>query len=120
MTQTLGTWGGNFYVSPGLGFVYNDKLTSYGTDPNSYGARLPYARHGSTLAPTIVFKGSGASKRPWFAVGAAGNAWINSAVYQALVGRATSGLGRSGRSSCRVSSPGSAPESAGRGGVAKR
>ncbi|MEP7382508.1 MAG: gamma-glutamyltransferase [Gemmatimonadota bacterium] len=93
VTQTLGTWGGNFYVSPGLGFVYNDKLTSYGTDPTAYGARLPYARHGSTLAPTIVFRGSGASKRPWFAVGAAGNAWINSAVYQVVVAMSDFGLG---------------------------
>lgn len=82
VTQTLGTWGGNFYVTPGLGFIYNDKLTSYGTDPSAYGSRLPFARHGSTLAPTIVMRGN----RPVFAVGAAGNAWITSAVYQTLIG----------------------------------
>ena len=29
VTQTLGTWGGSFYVTPGLGFLYNDKLNSY-------------------------------------------------------------------------------------------
>lgn len=81
-TQTLGTWGGNFYVSPGLGFLYNDKLTSYGTDPDEYGARLPNARHGSTLAPTIVFR----DQRPILAVGAAGNAWITSAVYAIVSG----------------------------------
>jgi gamma-glutamyltranspeptidase len=92
VTQTLGTWGGNFYVSPGLGFIYNDKLTSYGTDPSQYGARLPYARHGSTLAPTIVFQGTGASRRPVLAVGAAGNAWITSAVYETLVGVLDFGL----------------------------
>lgn len=92
VTQTLGTWGGNFYVSPGLGFLYNDKLTSYGTDPNGYGARLPYARHGSTLAPTIVFSGAGSARRPILAVGAAGNAWITSAVYQTLVGVVDFGL----------------------------
>lgn len=85
-TQTLGTWGGGFYVSPGLGFLYNDKLTSYGNDPNSYGARLPFARHGSTLAPTIVFEGTGKSMRATMALGAAGNAWITSAVYQVLAG----------------------------------
>jgi gamma-glutamyltranspeptidase len=85
-TQTLGTWGGNFYVTPGLGFLYNDKLGSYGTDPTAYGARLPFARHGSTLAPTIVFEGTGRSARPAMALGAAGNAWITSAVYQTLVG----------------------------------
>ena len=88
VTQTLGTWGGNFYVTPGLGFLYNDKLTSYGTDPAAYGARLPFARHGSTLAPTIVLKG----KRPVLAVGAAGNAWIASAVYETILGVLDFGL----------------------------
>jgi len=88
VTQTLGTWGGNFYVAPGLGFLSNDKLTSYGTDPNAFGSRLPFARHGSTLAPTIAFKG----KKPVFAVGAAGNAWITSAVYQALIGALDFGM----------------------------
>jgi len=92
VTQTLGTWGGNFYVSPGLGFLYNDKLTSYGTDPNAFGARLPYARHGSTIAPTIVMQGTGSGRRPILAVGAAGNAWINAAVYQTLVGVVDFGL----------------------------
>ena len=82
VTQTLGTWGGNFYVSPGLGFLYNDKLTSYPTDPNGYGARLPFARHGSILTPTIVMK----DRKPVFVVGAAGNAWISSAVFAAIVG----------------------------------
>jgi gamma-glutamyltranspeptidase len=87
VTQTLGTWGGNFYVTPGLGFIYNDKLASYTTDPSAYGARLPFARHGSTIAPTIVFRGGGRDKpRPVAAVGAAGNAWITSAVYETLIG----------------------------------
>lgn len=85
-TQTLGTWGGNFYVSPGLGFLYNDKLGSYGSDPDEYGARLPNARHGSTLAPTIVFRGEGSAQRPVLAAAAAGNAWITSALYSAVIG----------------------------------
>lgn len=92
VTQTLGTWGGNFYVTPGLGFLYNDKLTSYGTDPTAYGARLPNARHGSTLAPTIVYRGTDGDRTPRLAVGAAGNAWITSAVYQAIVGVIDFGL----------------------------
>jgi len=82
VTQTLGTWGGNFYVTPGLGFLSNDKLTSYGTDPAQYGSRLPFARHGSTIAPTVAYK----KGKPFAAVGAAGNAWITSAVYQTLLG----------------------------------
>ncbi len=93
VTQTLGTWGGNFYVSPGLGFLYNDKLGSYGSDPTMYGARLPYARHGSTIAPTVAFTGTGANRRAAFAVGAAGNAWITSAVYQTVIGLIDQKLG---------------------------
>ncbi len=85
-TQTLGTWGGNFYVSPGLGFLYNDKLGSYGSDPDEYGARLPNARHGSSLAPTIAFRGEGSARRPVLATGAAGNQWITSAVYSTVTG----------------------------------
>ena len=86
VTQTLGTWGGNFYVTPGLGFLYNDKVTSYGSDSASFGSRAPYARNGSTLAPTIVFQGTGAKLRPVLAVGAAGNSWITSAVYSIVEG----------------------------------
>jgi gamma-glutamyltranspeptidase len=93
VTQTLGTWGGNFYVTPGLGFLYNDKLNSYGRDPAGFGARLPNARHGSTIAPTLVFRGTGATKRPLLATGAAGNAWITSAVYQIVTGVIDHGLG---------------------------
>jgi gamma-glutamyltranspeptidase len=93
VTQTLGTWGGNFYVTPELGFLYNDKLRSYGSDPDSYGARLPYARHGTSIAPTLVFKGTGDEQRPLLAVGAAGNAWITSAVYQVVTGILDGDLG---------------------------
>jgi gamma-glutamyltranspeptidase len=86
VTQTLGTWGGSFYVTPGLGFLYNDKLTSYSSDADAFGSRAPYARNGSTIAPTIVFRGEGSKLRPVLAVGAAGNSWITSAVYTIVTG----------------------------------
>jgi gamma-glutamyltranspeptidase/glutathione hydrolase len=87
-TQTLGTWGGNFYVTPGLGFLYNDKLTSFGGNADTYGSRLPVSRGGSTITPTIVMQGSGKSLHPVMAFGAAGNEWITPAVYQVFVGMA--------------------------------
>jgi gamma-glutamyltranspeptidase len=86
VTQTLGTWGGNFYVTPGLGFLYNDKYTSYRSDPDAYGTRLPYARNTTVISPTIVYDGAGPRARPLAALGAAGNAWITSAVYAMVVG----------------------------------
>lgn len=92
VTQTLGTWGGNFYVTPGLGFLYNDKMRSHGTDPERYNARIPYARTGTVIAPTLVFRGTAGDRVPLMAVGAAGNAWITSAVYQSVVGVIDDGL----------------------------
>src|ERR1019366_5592551 len=89
VTQTLGTWGGNFYFTPGLVFPSNDKLTSYGTDPTQYGSRLAFARHGSTITQTIVFKG----KKLVFALGAAGKNWITSPVFETLFGALDYGMG---------------------------
>ncbi|MEI6740997.1 MAG: gamma-glutamyltransferase, partial [Gemmatimonadaceae bacterium] len=113
-TQTLGTWGGNFYVTPGLGFLSNDKLTSYGTDPTQYGSRLPFARHGSTLAPTIAYRNG----KPFAAVSAAGNAWITSAVYESLLGLLDGNLGPQQALELPrfLPSGGGAPLAAGRGG----
>lgn len=91
-TQTLGTWGGNFYITPGLGFLYNDKLTPFAGDPNAYGARLPFSRGGSTITPTIVMEGRGKALHSVMAFGAAGNEWITPAVYQVFVGMADDGL----------------------------
>ena len=92
VTQTLGTWGGNFYVTPGVGFLYNDKLRSYGSNPSGYGARLPYARNGTSISPTLVFRGTGDDQEPFLAVGAAGNAWIGAAVYSVITGMIDGGL----------------------------
>ena len=92
VTQTLGTWGGNFHVTPGLGFLYNDKLRSYGGNPDAVNSRRPGARTTTIITPTIVFRGSGPARRAWFGVGAAGNAWISAAVYQAVAGIVDHGL----------------------------
>ncbi len=93
VTQTLGTWGGNFYVSPGLGFLYNDKFTMPRAGRGGFGGSAPLARVGTVIAPSIVFDGIGVKKRPLLAVGAAGNAWITSAVYETVVGVLDLGLG---------------------------
>ncbi len=92
VTQTLGTWGGNFYVTPGLGFPYNDKLRSYGSNPDRYNARIPFARNVTSISPALVFRGTGGDREPLMAVGAAGNAWITSAVYQVITGVIDDGL----------------------------
>lgn len=93
VTQTLGTWGGNFYVTPGLGFIYNDKLRSYSSNPKRYNARIPFARNVTSISPTMIFKGTTDEQTPFVALGAAGNAWITSAVYQMTTGIIDEGLG---------------------------
>jgi gamma-glutamyltranspeptidase len=53
-TQTLSTWGGNYYVSKGLGFLYNDHFRG-GRGGTGYGSMLPLMRSSSTSVPTMLF-----------------------------------------------------------------
>jgi gamma-glutamyltranspeptidase len=91
VTQTLSTWGGNFYVSKGLGFLYNNHLRSSRTTPG-YGQMLPLTRSGSTNAPTLLFAEEGAAKVPRLAVSAAGNAWITASIYSIIANVVDGGM----------------------------
>jgi gamma-glutamyltranspeptidase len=86
VTQTLSTWGGTFYVSEGLGFLYNNHLRfSPGGAPGRF---LPLARSSSTSVPTLVFRKSDDSSVPGvsrLATAAAGNAWITASVYEIIL-----------------------------------
>ncbi len=84
VTQTLSTWGGNFYVSKGLGFLYNNHLRSSRVTRGAYGQLLPLSRSSSTSTPTLVFREANGVQTPRLAVGAAGNAWIVSSVYSII------------------------------------
>jgi gamma-glutamyltranspeptidase len=84
LTQTLSTWGGNFYVSKGLGFLYNNHLRSSRVTRGAYGQLLPLSRSSSTSTPTLVFREANGVQTPRLAVGAAGNAWIVSSVYSII------------------------------------
>lgn len=89
VTQTLSTWGGNFYVSKGLGFLYNDHFRG-GRGGTGYGSMLPLMRSSSTSVPTLVFAPDG---RPRLAAGAAGNAWIPASVYGIILNIVDGGMG---------------------------
>ncbi|HEU4926148.1 MAG TPA: gamma-glutamyltransferase, partial [Vicinamibacterales bacterium] len=86
VTQTLSTWGGTFYVSNGLGFLYNNHLRfNAGTAPGRF---LPLARSSSTSAPTLLFRktaGTAGPGAPALAVAAAGNNWIPASVYNIVL-----------------------------------
>jgi gamma-glutamyltranspeptidase/glutathione hydrolase len=92
VTQTLSTWGGTFYVSEGLGFLYNNHLRFRVDAPP--GRFLPLARSSSTSVPTLVFRqqpgpGPGA---PLLSVAAAGNDWIPTSVYNIILNVVDAGM----------------------------
>jgi gamma-glutamyltranspeptidase len=83
ITQTLSTWGGTFYVSKGLGFLYNNHLRSSRITPG-YGSLVPLMRSSTASVPTLVFQKTATGEIPRIAVGAAGNAWIPVSVYNII------------------------------------
>jgi gamma-glutamyltranspeptidase len=99
-TQTLSTWGGNYYVSKGLGFLYNDHFRGGGGRGGGFGSTVPLMRSSSTSVPTLVFAPSTdatgaygvAGFSPRLAVGAAGNAWIPASVYNIILNVVDGGL----------------------------
>ena len=98
-TQTLSTWGGNYYVSKGLGFIYNDHFRG-GAGRGGFGSMLPLMRTSTTSVPTLVFapaaETTGGYGIPGFvprlAVGCAGNAWIPASVYSIILNVIDGGL----------------------------
>ena len=93
ITQTLSTWGGTFYVSKGLGFLYNNHLRSSRTTPGAYGSMVPLMRSSTASVPTLVFQKSASGDVPRLAVGCAGNAWIPVSVYNIILGVIDGNLG---------------------------
>jgi gamma-glutamyltranspeptidase/glutathione hydrolase len=94
ITQTLSTWGGTFYVSKGLGFLYNNHLRSSRTTPGAYGSLVPLMRSSTASVPTLVFETRpDGTEIPRLAVGCAGNAWIPVSVYTIITGVIDGGLG---------------------------
>jgi gamma-glutamyltranspeptidase/glutathione hydrolase len=93
LTQTLSTWGGAFYVSDGLGFLYNNHLRFGGG--GAPGRFLPLARSSSTSVPTLIFgdnRSADSPGTPRLAVAAAGNAWIPASVYSIILNVIDSGM----------------------------
>jgi gamma-glutamyltranspeptidase len=87
VTQTLSTWGGTFYVSKGLGFLYNNHLRSNRLTAGAYGSLVPLMRSSTASVPTLVFERNAAGVEvPRLAVGCAGNAWIPLTVYTIITG----------------------------------
>jgi gamma-glutamyltranspeptidase len=91
-TQTLSTWGGGFYVSKDLGFLYND---------HGRGAGQVHTRSSSTTVPTMLFAPAAEASDnaygipgfvPKMASGCAGNSWIPASVYNIILNVIDSGM----------------------------
>jgi gamma-glutamyltranspeptidase len=82
VTQTLSTWGGSFYATRGLGFLYNNHLRSNRTTPGVYGQLMPWTRSNTANLPVLAFRShDGPLMTPAFAVASAGNAWIPASTF---------------------------------------
>ena len=93
VTQTLSTWGGSFYVSPGLGFLYNNHLRMARARRGAPGALTARARSSSANASTILCREIDGRLVPRLALGAAGSAWIVPSVVEVIQGVVDGGLG---------------------------
>ncbi len=93
ITQTLSTWGGSFYVSPGLGFLYNNHLRMARARRGAPGALTPHARSSSANASTILCREIDGRLVPRLALAAAGSAWIVPSVVEVIEAVVDGGLG---------------------------
>jgi gamma-glutamyltranspeptidase len=93
VTQTLGTWGGNFYVTPGLGFPVQRQAALVRLEPGRLQCAAAVRAEHDDHHTDHRLPRQRPDRQPWFGVGAAGNAWITAAVYTAVVGMVDHGLG---------------------------
>jgi gamma-glutamyltranspeptidase len=92
VTQTLSTWGGSFYATRGLGFLYNNHLRSNRTTPGAYGQLMPWTRSNTANMPVLAFRNQDGHPVPLLAVASAGNAWIPASTYSILTSVLDGGL----------------------------
>jgi gamma-glutamyltranspeptidase len=92
VTQTLSTWGGSFYVTRGLGFLYNNHLRSNRATPGAYGQLTPWTRSNTANVPLLAFRDQDGQLAPAFAVASAGNAWIPASTYSIVTALVDGGV----------------------------
>jgi gamma-glutamyltranspeptidase/glutathione hydrolase len=81
-TGTLEDFYGSGIVVPGYGFLLNNELTDFATQPGGANRVRPGARPASSMVPTLVTRGGD----PWLALGSPGGPTIVTAVAQVLLG----------------------------------
>ena len=80
-TQTIGDFYGSKVAVPGYGFILNDEMYDFDTDPDSVNCAAGGKRPLSSMAPTVVLDPEG---QPWLTIGTPGGTRIFSVIAQVI------------------------------------
>lgn len=89
LTQSVNLYFGSGLMAPGTGFVLNNHLADFDTEPGHPNSIGPGRRPSSSIAPTILRKGG----RPFLVLGTPGATRIVTALAQIIVNTLDFGLG---------------------------
>jgi gamma-glutamyltranspeptidase/glutathione hydrolase len=89
LTQSVNLYFGSGLMAPGTGFVLNNHLNDFDTEPGHPNSIGPGRRPSSSIAPTIVLKGG----RPYLVLGTPGASRIVTALAQIIVNAVDFGMG---------------------------
>jgi gamma-glutamyltranspeptidase/glutathione hydrolase len=89
LTQSINDFFGSGIVPEGTGFLLNDHMRDFDTDPASPNAPGPGRRPVSSMAPLIVLRGG----RPWLALGSPGGLRIFPTMVQIVSNIVDHGMG---------------------------
>lgn len=89
VTQTINYFFGSGVMASGAGFMLNDEMDDFSTNPASVSAPEPYKRPLSSMSPTIVLKNG----KPFVALGSPGATRIFPTIVQTLVNIIDHGMG---------------------------
>ncbi|HOA15974.1 MAG TPA: gamma-glutamyltransferase [Bacillota bacterium] len=89
VTQTINYFFGSGVMAAGAGFMLNDEMDDFSTNPASVSAPEPYKRPLSSMSPTIVLKDG----KPFVALGTPGATRIFPSIVQTLVNIIDHGMG---------------------------
>jgi gamma-glutamyltranspeptidase/glutathione hydrolase len=81
VTQTINYFFGSGVMAQGAGFMLNDEMDDFSTNPTSVSAPEPFKRPLSSMSPTIVLKDG----KPFIALGTPGATRIFPSIVQTLV-----------------------------------
>ncbi|MFN7988482.1 MAG: gamma-glutamyltransferase [Thermoanaerobaculia bacterium] len=89
LTQSVNLYFGSGVMAPGTGFVLNDHLNDFDTEPGHPNSIGPGRRPSSSIAPTILRKGG----RPYLVLGTPGASRIVTALAEIVVNTVDFGMG---------------------------